>query len=85
MKPTAAFIALAKAIQKHGEPVCATTDPDMFFPPVGNEDGVARKAKKICQACPMMSECLTYALANEEMFGIWGGTSPRERQRMRRR
>jgi WhiB family redox-sensing transcriptional regulator len=84
MKTEQAFLALAKAIKNHGEPICATTDPELFFPPVGNEDGVARQAKKLCQTCPVIKECLTYALVNQEQFGIWGGMSPRERMAMRR-
>jgi WhiB family redox-sensing transcriptional regulator len=29
-------------------------------------------------------DCLDYALANGEKFGIWGGLSERERRRLRR-
>jgi WhiB family redox-sensing transcriptional regulator len=29
-------------------------------------------------------DCLEYALANGEKFGIWGGMSERERRRVRR-
>ncbi|MSV47481.1 MAG: WhiB family transcriptional regulator, partial [Actinobacteria bacterium] len=29
-------------------------------------------------------DCLEYALANGEKFGIWGGLSERERRRIRR-
>jgi WhiB family redox-sensing transcriptional regulator len=29
-------------------------------------------------------ECLEFALANGEKFGIWGGMSERERRRIRR-
>ncbi|MEY3132868.1 MAG: hypothetical protein RLZ29_1205, partial [Actinomycetota bacterium] len=29
-------------------------------------------------------QCLEYALANGEKFGIWGGLSERERRRLRR-
>jgi WhiB family redox-sensing transcriptional regulator len=29
-------------------------------------------------------DCLEYALANGEKFGIWGGMSERERRRIRR-
>jgi WhiB family transcriptional regulator, redox-sensing transcriptional regulator len=29
-------------------------------------------------------DCLEYALANSEKFGIWGGMSERERRRIRR-
>lgn len=32
----------------------------------------------------MRSECLDYALANDERFGIWGGLSERERRKLRR-
>jgi len=30
------------------------------------------------------AECLSYALANDERFGIWGGLSERERRRLKR-
>ena len=33
----------------------------------------------------MRSECLEYALQNDERFGIWGGLSERERRKLRRR
>jgi WhiB family redox-sensing transcriptional regulator len=29
------------------------------------------------------AECLEFALANDERFGIWGGLSERERRRVR--
>jgi WhiB family transcriptional regulator, redox-sensing transcriptional regulator len=32
----------------------------------------------------VQSDCLEYALANSEKFGIWGGMSERERRRIRR-
>lgn len=84
MKPEQAFIQLVNAIRKHGEPVCMTTDPELWFPDVGGEGTNVRKVKKLCQACPVRSECLTFALANHEPYGIWGGLSTRERQRLQR-
>ena len=62
--------------------LCAETDPEAFFPEKG---GSTREAKKICVQCPVRAECLEYALANDERFGIWGGLSERERRRLRRR
>jgi WhiB family redox-sensing transcriptional regulator len=59
--------------------VCASTDPDAFFPEKG---GSTREAKQICAGCPVQVECLDYALANEERFGIWGGVSERDRRRI---
>jgi WhiB family redox-sensing transcriptional regulator len=62
--------------------LCAQTDPESFFPEKG---GSTRDAKKICTSCEVRGECLEYALANDERFGIWGGLSERERRKLRRR
>ena len=64
------------------EALCAETDPEAFFPEKG---GSTREAKKICTGCEVKAQCLEYALANDERFGIWGGLSERERRRLRRR
>jgi WhiB family redox-sensing transcriptional regulator len=65
----------------HGRALCAQTDPEAFFPEKG---GSTRDAKRICTGCEVRSECLSYALANDERFGIWGGLSERERRRLKR-
>ncbi|GMA36494.1 WhiB family transcriptional regulator [Demequina litorisediminis] len=62
--------------------LCAQTDPEAFFPEKG---GSTREAKKVCASCDVRSECLEYALAHDERFGIWGGLSERERRRLKRR
>ncbi|WP_344102298.1 WhiB family transcriptional regulator [Myceligenerans crystallogenes] len=62
--------------------LCAQTDPEAFFPEKG---GSTREAKKVCQGCEVKAECLDYALANDERFGIWGGLSERERRKLKRR
>jgi len=31
--------------------------------------------------CPVIEQCLALALANDERFGVWGGTAPSQRQR----
>ena len=61
--------------------LCAQTDPEAFFPEKG---GSTREAKRICSGCEVRAECLEYALAQDERFGIWGGLSERERRRLRR-
>ena len=65
----------------HGRALCAQTDPEAFFPEKG---GSTRDAKKICTGCDVRAECLSYALSNDERFGIWGGLSERERRRLKR-
>ena len=62
--------------------LCAETDPEAFFPEKG---GSTREAKKICTGCEVKAECLEYALANDERFGIWGGLSERERRKLKKR
>jgi len=34
----------------------------------------------ICNTCPVIGQCLNYALANNERHLVWGGMSPKDRQ-----
>jgi len=61
--------------------LCAQTDPEAFFPEKG---GSTREAKRVCMSCEVRAECLDYALAKDERFGIWGGLSERERRRVKK-
>ncbi|MDE2591791.1 MAG: WhiB family transcriptional regulator [Actinomycetales bacterium] len=62
--------------------ICSQTDPEAFFPEKG---GSTRDAKRICAGCDVKQQCLEYALANDERFGIWGGLSERERRKLKKR
>ena len=59
---------------------CGETDPEAFFPEKG---GSTRDAKKVCMACEVRTECLEWAIDNDERFGIWGGKSERERRKIK--
>lgn len=61
---------------------CQESDPDLFFPEIGDK---AREAVAICAGCPVRNQCLNYAITHNERFGIWGGLSRHERQRWKRR
>lgn len=68
---------------------CRDSDSELFFEP-DNEWPVVRMrreqaAKKICAACPVRADCLRFAESGPEVFGIWGGTTQRERANGRRR
>jgi WhiB family redox-sensing transcriptional regulator len=63
------------------EAACRGLDPDLFFPVWGAS---ATEAKAVCATCPVAAECLEFALANGEHFGIWGGVPERQRRTMRR-
>ena len=43
-----------------------------------------RRARALCDVCPVKVRCLEMALANREMFGVWGGTTPLERRQILR-
>lgn len=60
---------------------CTEVDPEIFFPERG---GSSRAARAVCNDCSVREECLRYALTNREQFGIWGGTSERERRKLRK-
>lgn len=60
--------------------LCAQTDPEAFFPEMG---GSTRPAKRVCEGCEVRDDCLAYALEHNERFGIWGGTSEKERRLLR--
>lgn len=71
-------------------------DPDQFFRERSEKKGKAQtvvkgtlkgnttSAKKLCSRCRVSSDCLLWALQNDEDFGIWGGSTPEERQVMKR-
>jgi WhiB family redox-sensing transcriptional regulator len=62
--------------------LCRQVDPELFFPEKGG--GLARPGKRICGACEVRVECLEYALASRERFGIYGGLSENERRKLLR-
>ncbi|HVV70198.1 MAG TPA: WhiB family transcriptional regulator [Verrucomicrobiae bacterium] len=61
--------------------LCPQVDGELFFP---NKGGSTREAKRICAMCPVIDECLDYALRNDERAGIWGGMSERQRRSIQR-
>lgn len=60
--------------------LCAQIDADLWFPEVG---GSGAEAKKVCRRCPVREQCLALALESRE-WGVWGGTTERDRARLRR-
>lgn len=60
---------------------CRTLDPDAMYPNDKDTAGKAR-AKAICAACPVKSQCLEIALRSRERWGVWGGLDEDERRRL---
>jgi WhiB family transcriptional regulator, redox-sensing transcriptional regulator len=68
---------------------CRGVGDDLFFNP-DNERGQAKRvreagAKAVCATCPVIAECLDWALAVGEPYGVWGGKTSVERHELRRR
>jgi WhiB family redox-sensing transcriptional regulator len=81
-------------IQLKGAPVdwrhrsaCRDEDPELFFP-VGNTGPALQQieeAKKVCNRCLVINECLKWALESGQEAGVWGGLSEDERRALKRR
>ena len=68
-------------------PPCQNTDPEIWFPEnlwhSGDNFNTVKIAKDLCNQCPVKNLCLEFALINDEEYGIWGGTSVRQRDILR--
>ncbi|MER8185078.1 WhiB family transcriptional regulator [Kitasatospora sp. NPDC094015] len=66
------------------EAACRGADSSLFFHPPGERGGPHddrdEAAKQVCAGCPVRAQCLEYALAAREPYGVWGGLSEDERQ-----
>lgn len=60
---------------------CLGVDTQLFYTERGENTAQARA---VCTGCTVRTQCLDYALDHREIFGIWGGTSERERRAIRR-
>ena len=65
---------------------CLSEDPDLFFPIGSTGDAVPQiaAAKSICAACPVLAQCLDFALEARQDYGVWGGLTEDERRSLRR-
>lgn len=62
------------------EAPCRGLDPSLFYPEMGESPAAAIA---VCRTCPFIDPCRDQALANHEQ-GVWGGTTDRDRQKLRR-
>lgn len=65
--------------------LCAEIGVEAFFAD-GQGDQTMRHAKQACGGCPVQTQCLEWALTFEpwqDAHGVFGGTTPTERQAIR--
>lgn len=82
------MITITEALGRNTQPwmaqaACKSRDPDLFYAHPMDHDR-QREAKRVCNNCPVIAECLTQAIENDEPFGVWGGYTARERHDIRR-
>jgi len=78
-------------LREQDKPACLDLDPENFFPDPSSgrsnfkgEDGEALLSATVvalsaCARCTMQDVCLQFAVDQREIYGIWGGTLPHER------
>ena len=68
---------------------CKDTDPELFFLDHNVRHVQKRKkeqaAIKVCQACPVVQQCLDHSLRVPEFYGVWGGMTADQRMSMLRK
>lgn len=65
--------------------ICATTDPEVWFPEQG-EGSKSQLARKLCQQCPVRDLCLERTLDTADALthtGVWAGYTAVKIRRMR--
>lgn len=60
---------------------CAGVSTEVFFP---EHPAHYPKAVAICDLCPHSAACLEWALDANQTFGVWGATTPMDRDEMRK-
>lgn len=68
---------------------CFNTDSSAFIPSsIALEDTRVlvsyQTALRVCSKCPVITDCLEYAMTTRQSFGVWGGMTPRQRQTLRK-
>jgi WhiB family redox-sensing transcriptional regulator len=73
--------AALEPVDWRAQAACAGRDTDLFYGADGRTGPRANetRAKRICGRCPVITECLTWAIRTGEPWGIWGGRTPAER------
>jgi WhiB family redox-sensing transcriptional regulator len=66
------------AWQRYG--ACRGSSIEAFIPGRG---GNFTKAREVCGRCSVRQECFDFAMNDDDIVGMWGGTTAPERRQMR--
>jgi hypothetical protein len=73
-------MAISASLDVAAVPPCMASgaDPELWH---SESASAERLAKQLCSRCPVQYECAAYAVRSEE-WGVWGGTTAKERREM---
>jgi WhiB family transcriptional regulator, redox-sensing transcriptional regulator len=66
----------------HRDAACRTAPPEVTWFPGPKEH--CAEAMAICHGCTVKQQCLEWALAQDDLDGIWAGTTPRGRAKLKK-
>lgn len=52
---------------------------DMWVENYTNRGVSQKEAEAMCAGCHVLEKCAAYAMYNGEPYGVWGGTTPKQR------
>lgn len=76
------FFEFEPGFWRDGAACANRTDVDFF---ATDDIGEITRAKAICSTCPVLDECLSFAIETNQPSGVWGGQTSEERKKLRRR
>jgi WhiB family redox-sensing transcriptional regulator len=65
---------------REGAACADVADVDFF----SDDAASVLRAKAICASCPVLDDCLSFAIETNQSDGVWGATTPAERVKLRR-
>ena len=66
---------------RHERAACRVVGPSDY---VRGRGANYEAIRATCEGCPVRTECLAMALADDSLVGLWGGTTEAERREIRR-
>jgi WhiB family redox-sensing transcriptional regulator len=63
-------------------------DTKFFYPEGREQKDIEQRqqlAAKFCQGCVVQKECLDWAMATRQEYGVWGGHTEQQRKRLRKK
>ena len=61
---------------------CRGLNPDQMFPTGEKQTTDIAAAKAVCALCPIQDRCREWAIVTRQEFGVWGGLTEWERNKI---